>query len=527
MSLTRPSGRLKQLEDKQKADIDLKSKIRKEITIMKRLTTKIITIASCAVMMLSVPFVNTQSVQAAVKSQGTVNLATTTKKLSIPKGTSTAIKNNTLTMVKGRRYAVKFKIKGKTYNLATLPTTVGKAKINTTAIASIKNNLLTANKAGTTTFRIIKGSKNLVSLKVKVIDTAAHKHAWKNITKATCATKGKKLCKTCGATGTTAILKTHTFIVTKKATCASKGTETCTGCGLTNTLPKTKHNYVTDTWESVEGRGKKYTESAVLCNGCNINMTDWTQEQIQAHQYDLDGILAGTSSFACMGAGTHGAIGKTKYEKYAMVKNEETTCKNCGAWNMDKTKKTDLYEVYYDEWGNTVRKDDNTIVIESPSYTEYKKTQESLKPQETAKKAAAKRPAVADPQDVLTEVPDTDTVIENGTAIADTDVIISENSTVSENEAVSGNAVSENTISENEAVTDNSNAELNTEITDQETGGDSLFGDSDDSGIVIENTDNNDGIVIEDIDETDTDDGEEDNGTDDYDDSEGIVIEDE
>ena len=117
---------------------------------MKRLTTKIITIASCAVMMLSVPFVNTQSVQAAVKSQGTVNLATTTKKLSIPKGTSTAIKNNTLTMVKGRRYAVKFKIKGKTYNLATLPTTVGKAKINTTAIASIKNNLLTANKADNT-----------------------------------------------------------------------------------------------------------------------------------------------------------------------------------------------------------------------------------------------------------------------------------------------------------------------------------------------------------------------------------------
>ena len=78
---------------------------------MKRLTAKIMTIAACAAMMLSVPFVNTQSVQAAVKAQGVVNL--TTKKLAIPKGTSTAITNNTLTMVKGRRYAVKFKINGK------------------------------------------------------------------------------------------------------------------------------------------------------------------------------------------------------------------------------------------------------------------------------------------------------------------------------------------------------------------------------------------------------------------------------
>ena len=213
---------------------------------MKRLTTKIMAIAACAAMMLTAaPLANVNNVQAAVKSQGTVNLATTTKILSIPKGTSTLIKNNTLTMVKGRRYDVKVKIKGKTYKLSTLPTTVGKAKVNTTAIASIKNNLLTANKAGTTTFRIIKGGKNLVSLKVKVIDTAAHKHSWKNITKATCATKGKKLCKTCGATGTTAMSKTHNFEVTKKATCERKGVETCTDCGLQNTLPNTAHEYVT------------------------------------------------------------------------------------------------------------------------------------------------------------------------------------------------------------------------------------------------------------------------------------------
>ena len=116
--------------------------------------------------------------------------------------------------------------------------------------------------------------------------------------------------------------------------------------------------------------------------------------------------------------------------------------------------------------------------------------------------------------------PDTDTVIENGDVITDTDVIVSDNSTVSEN------TVSENMISDNEVMISGetvSNNELNTEITDPNQGGDSLFGDSDDNNIVIENTDGNDGIVIEDIDETDT----EDDGSDDYDDSEGIVIEDE
>ena len=242
---------------------------------MKRLTAKIMTIAACAAMMLSVgPLANIQSVQAAVKAQGTVNLATATKKLTIPKGKSTVITNNTLTMVKGRRYVVKFKIAGKTYSLATLPASVGKAKVNNTATASIKSNLLTANKAGTTNLRIIKNGKDLVKLKVKVIDT--HKHSWKNITKATCASKGKKLCKTCGATGTTATLKTHNFKITKKATCETKGVETCTVCGLQNTLPKTAHKYMTETSKYPEGRGKKWSAYTIICPGCHWDMTDWT-----------------------------------------------------------------------------------------------------------------------------------------------------------------------------------------------------------------------------------------------------------
>ena len=493
---------------------------------MKRLTAKIMTIAACAAMMLSVPFVNTQSVQAAVKAQGVVNL--TTKKLAIPKGTSTAITNNTLTMVKGRRYAVKFKINGKAYNLATLPTTVGKAKVNTTSIASIKNNLLTANKAGTTTFRIIKGGKDLVKLKVKVIDTAAHKHAWKNITKATCASKGKKLCKTCGSTGTTAMLKTHNFKTTKKATCKTKGVETCTVCGLQNTLPKTAHHYVTKTSTAVEGRGKqtKYGTSTI-CSGCRWDMTDWTMAQMNMHQSHIDACLEGKLDYSCFGASYTGVAGAVRYEKYVKVKSTETFCENCGAWNMDKTYDEDLY--YVDAKGNKIAANEDPWYVYS--YENYLKVHgfllcpnchdmevmpghtcqvcKAVAPASTAKKAAARK-AVAAPQDMIT-APDTDTIIENGDVIVDTDVI------VSENEAVSGNTtVSENTISGNEAVTDNSNAELNTDITSQETGGDVVFEKQDDEG-----------IIIEDIDETDEQEETKDNGIDDYDDSEGIVIEDE
>lgn len=502
---------------------------------MKRLTTKIMTIAACAAMMLSVPFVNTQTVQAAVKAQGTVNLAT--KKLSIPKGTSTAITNNTLTMVKGRRYAVKFKINGKAYSLATLPASVGKAKVNNTATASIKSNLLTANKAGTTNLRVIKNGKDLVKLKVKVIDTTAHKHSWKNITKATCATKGKKLCKTCGATGTTAMSKTHSFKVTKKATCERKGVETCTTCGLQNALPKTAHKYVTETAKYPEGRGKKWNANTVWCPGCMWDMTNWTNDQRHAHQGHIDATLEGKLDFACFSAGITSVMGELRYEKYMLNEVTETYCEYCGAGEDAKKTRKDLY--YCDMYGKKLPAGE-TDPWASWSYENYMKKHgfvacegchlevmpghecpecHIVAPASTARKAAAKRPAVAQPQDMIT-APDTDTVIENGDVITDTDVIVSDNSTVSEN------TVSENMISDNEVMISGetvSNNELNTEITDPNQGGDSLFGDSDDNNIVIENTDGNDGIVIEDIDETDT----EDDGSDDYDDSEGIVIEDE
>lgn len=504
---------------------------------MKRLTTKILTIAACAAMMLTAaPLANVNTVQAAVKAQGTVNLKT--KKLAIPKGSTTVLKNNTLTMVKGRRYAVKFKIKGKAYSLATLPATVGKAKVNTTAIASIKNNMLVANKAGTTTFRVVKGSKNLVTLKVKVIDTTAHKHAWKTLSKSTCATKGKKLCKTCGATGTTALSKTHSFKITKKATCETKGVETCTDCGLKNALPKTAHKYVTETWEKVEGRGKPYFVNTFYCNGCGIDMTDWTREQIDFHYTDIDGMQAGTANMDCFNAGHNGASGVERYPKYVMAHNEETYCKTCGAHKALNVE--DLYEVYYDEWRNVVRKSDNKILEESVWYKKAKPYLEKAKELEESKnqggtttasvrKAAAR--AVASPQDVITDVPNSEEInadADNGLTVSDNAEIATE--IVSDNTVISDNQiVSDNSLSENETVSDNS-----TDITDLETGGDSVFKDTD--SIVIEKTDDNDGIIIEDNDDTDDgitiediddEDTEENDGNSDYDGSEGDVIEDE
>lgn len=503
---------------------------------MKRLTTKILTIAACAAMMLTaVPLANVQSVQAAVKAQGTVNLET--KKLSIPKGTSTAITNNTLTMVKGRRYAVKFKIKGKAYSLATLPTTVGKAKVNTTTIASIKNNMLTANKAGTTTFRVVKGSKNLVTLKVKVIDTTAHKHSWKTLTKATCASKGKKLCKTCGATGTTAMSKTHSFKITKKATCETKGVKTCTVCGTKEAIAKTAHEYVTETATYIEGRGKAYYEDAVYCNGCGIDISNWTRNQIDFHYTDIEGMQTGTANWDCFNAGHNMLAGVEKYPKYVKTKTVETYCKHCGAWK-DKTNE-DLYEVYYDEWRNVVRKSDNKILEESVWYKKAKPYLEKAKELEesknqggtataSVKKAAAR--AVASPQDVITDIPD-NTVVKEANVIISADEtvsadaiveeIIAENKTISDN-AVSEDSVSENSVSENEI----NGAELNTTITDPNQGGDFVFEDTD--SIVIENREDSDGIVIETVDDTDDDIVIEDiDDTDDYDGSEGEVTEDE
>lgn len=481
---------------------------------MKRLTTKILTIAACAAMMLTAaPLANVQSVQAAVKAQGTVDL--TTQKLSIPKGVKTAMVNKTVTMVKARRYQVKAKF----------GTTVVKSnatwKSSKPAIATVSaTGLVTAKAPGTATIKVTYGKKSQ-TFKVKVV--ASHTHSWKTISKSTCATKGKKLCKTCGATGTTALSKTHNFKITKKATCETKGVKTCTVCGTKEAIAKTAHKYVTETSEYIEGRGKPYFVNTYYCNGCGLDMTGWTVDEMnERHQFNLDGMQAGTINWDCFNAGYNGASGVKKYPKYVKTKTTATYCEHCGAWKDQVVE--DLYEVYYDEWRNVVRKSDNKILEESVWYKKAKPYLEKAKELEESKnqggtatasvrKAAAR--AVASPQDVITDVPD------NNESFETTDVIVSDNATVSE-DTVSETSVSENSVSENEI----NGAELNTTITDPNQGGDFVFEDTD--SIVIENREDSDGIVIETVDDTDDDIVIEDiDDTDDYDGSEGEVTEDE
>lgn len=519
---------------------------------MKRLTTKILTIAACAAMMLTAaPLANTQSVQAAVKAQGTVDL--TTQKLSIPKGVKTAMVNKTVTMVKARRYQVKAKF-GKT-----IVKSQAKWKSSKPAVVTVSSTgLITAKAPGTATIKVTYGKKSQ-TFKVKVI--ASHTHSWKTISKSTCATKGKKLCKTCGGTGTTALAKTHNFEVTKKATCETKGVETCVDCGLKNALPKTAHKYVTETAKYPEGRGKKTKAYTVWCPGCMWDMTNWTRNQVDAHQGHIDAILEGKLDIGCFNSGYTGADGEIRYEKYMLTETTETYCKYCGAGELSKKTKKDLY--YCDMYGKKLP-DGETDPWASWSYENYCKEHgfvlcencnlEVMPGHEcprchivapttasttaSVRKAAARK-AVASPQDVITEVPD------NNESFEATDIVVSDNAAVSEdtvsediisgNEAISDNAVSEQTISENEIVTDNSNSELNTEITDPDQGGDSVFGDSDEDGIVIENTGDSDGIIIKTVEDGDTDDDilieditdESDDGADDYDGSEGEIIEDE
>ena len=514
---------------------------------MKRLTTKILTIAACAAMMLTAaPLANTQSVQAAVKAQGTVDL--TTQKLSIPKGVKTAMVNKTVTMVKARRYQVKAKFG------TTVVKSQAKWKSSKPAVATVSaTGLVTAKAPGTTTIKVTYGKKSQ-TFKIKVV--ASHTHSWKTISKSTCATKGKKLCKTCGATGTTALSKTHSFKITKKATCETKGVETCTVCGLKNALPKTAHKYVTETAKYPEGRGKKWSANTVICPGCHWDMTDWTRNQVDAHQSHLDAIAEGKLSFDCFTAGYTGVDGEIRYEKYMLTETTETYCEYCGEFK--ETAKKDLY--YCNKNGKKLP-DGETDPWTQWSYESYLKEHgfmvcpnchemevmpghecqvcHTVAPTTTStasvRKAAAKK-AVASPQDVITDIPDNNESFETTDIIVPDNAAVSENTvsenTISDNEIISDNSVSENavdeqTISENEIVTDNSNSELNTDITDQETGGDSLFSDSNDSGIVIENENDSDGIVIEEIDETDEQEETKDDGIDDYDGSEGIVIEDE
>ena len=357
---------------------------------MKRSITKIFTIAACAAMMLTA--MPMQSVQAATTSQGTISLST--QKLIISKGVKTAMVNKTLTMVKNRRYQVKAKF-GKTTVSKT-----GTYKSSKPAVATVSSTgLVTAKAPGTATIKVTYNGKSQ-SFKVKVI--ASHKHAWKTTRKATCAIKGKKLCQTCGATGTTAMKTTHTFKTTKKATCKTSGTQTCTVCGTTAKIAKTSHAWQTDTWESIEGKGKPYYVTTVICGGCNADMTEWTDEQIEAHRYDIN------NNPQCFGARIHGAVGVTRYPKYFMVKETEITCKNCGAWK-DKFQE-DLYEC--DINGNPLTESDTVKATQST-------------------KASNNSIIVTDDNVVDTDT-DADVIVDSDEIIVDQPVI-SDNSVVSEN----------------------------------------------------------------------------------------------
>lgn len=260
---------------------------------MKKITTKILMSVACVTMMFA-SMADTQSVQAAVKVQGTIDLQK--KVLIIPKGKKTAIRQNNITLVKGCRYRVRARS--------------GKVKLESTdpSIVPVYRKIIMAQMPGSSTLRITYKGKTQ-SLKIKVI--ASHKHSFKT---------------------------------TKKATCKRKGVKTCTDCGLTNTLPKTAHHYMTETCTSIEGRGKKITDVyTVMCSGCDWDMTNWTSDQRYAHQSHFEAVEAGKLNFC--GLGYYGVAGIVRYEKYVKVLTTETCCKNCGAWDMDRTYDTDLYYV--------------------------------------------------------------------------------------------------------------------------------------------------------------------------------------
>lgn len=261
---------------------------------MKRLIRKIFIIAACVVMMLTTTHVvNIDIVQAATTVQGSVNL--TTKKLEIPKGVKTAIKNNTMTMVKGCKYQVKVKF-GMIYVKSQ-----AKWCTSTPSIASVSNTgILTANTAGTATLKIKYKSK-IKSLKIKVVNT--HAHTWKTLRKATCKTRGKDLCTTCGSTKSV----------------------------------KGRHNYITEIEMGpyTEGRGERYIARPIACPTCHCDMTTWTEDQCTLH-------ISGTTD-SCVGADYYPTPGYIlfRYSKYVMMTHMEHYCKDCGLYDEIEE---DLYE---------------------------------------------------------------------------------------------------------------------------------------------------------------------------------------
>lgn len=384
---------------------------------MKRSITKIFTIAACAAMMLTA--MPMQSVQAATTSQGTISLST--QKLIISKGVKTAMVNKTLTMVKNRRYQVKAKF-GKTTVSKT-----GTYKSSKPSVATVSSTgLVTAKAPGTATIKVTYNGKSQ-SFKVKVI--ASHKHAWKTTRKATCAVKGKKLCQTCGCTGTTAMKTTHTFKTTKKATCEKSGTQTCIVCGTTAKIAKTSHAWQTDTWESIEGRGKPYYVTTVICGRCNTDMTEWTMEQITAHRFNLDS--------PCHCANITSAVGVTRYPKYFMVKETEITCKNCGA--RKDLLKEDLYEC--DINGNPLTESD------SVKATQPTKDGDNVTITESEDDMIVDNTDIVNPDEIIVDesvISDNNVVSENSTDITapegDSDIVF-EDDDIDDDEDTDGDGV--------------------------------------------------------------------------------------
>ncbi len=359
---------------------------------MKKRVRLLLALIVCAAMLyagLTAPLATT--VSAAVKTDGTIDLQK--KALVIPKGKKTAIKGRTLTMVKNRRYQVKAKF-GKTTVSKT-----GTYKSSKPAVATVSSTgLVTAKAPGTATIKVTYNGKSQ-SFKVKVI--ASHKHAWKTTRKATCAVKGKKLCQTCGATGTTAMKTTHTFKTTKKATCEKSGTQTCTVCGTTAKIAKTSHNWRTATTEILEGRGKPHEVMATHCGGCGVDMTHWTEKQITTHQTDFN-------NFQCFAACINYTL-VDEYPQYFMVRYTEITCKNCGAWKDNY--KEDLYEC---DWGGNPLTESNTI----------KATQTT--------KANNNVTITESDSDIVTDDTEDKTIVNPDEIIVD-EPVISDNNVVSEN----------------------------------------------------------------------------------------------
>ena len=350
----------------------------------------------CVLMMFSGMALSSVGVSAAAKTQGTVDLQK--KALIIRYGKKIVLRQNKITIVKGCRYQVK------------AGSIKSKLKSSKPSVLSVSKKIITAKRPGSAKLKVTYKGKTQ-SFKIKVI--ASHKHIWK---------------------------------IAKKATCKTKGVETCTNCGLQNTLPKTSHNYKTDVWKMVEHRGKAFSAYTSFCNGCDADMTNWTKDKITVHQGAKN--LENPDHFDCFMAAIHGVAGETRYPEYVKVEITDVRCENCGVRKGEEIVK-DLYRC--DKYGNKIPDGETSwSVYDFDNYCDEHRVAKFLcadkHPTSTAKKAAARK-AVADPQDVITDVSDKNAITE------DANLTVSGNETFSEN-IVSENAISNNSIYEKEIVSD-------------------------------------------------------------------------